>query len=254
MIDIRIICTHDALKLAETLMRLLDAEEHRTRLSYGRQSLLDLELCKTSDEAVLLIWSHEAQSAHYMLEWAKAIAPERMIEIANAHGAAPRFNGHAPVIDFVHWRGERGGRSWSALTERLRTIVRANAPPKPVPTRAVLAVGLASVAAVAGAFAVRINDHMTPDTQIAAVDESELIEIVDPSLGVGGAVGLEPASIDEHIHFRAGPRAQILAPLGDVQLVAVQPYEPADLNDPSWRERLSAFNPLRRDDDEGGAN
>lgn len=248
MIDIRIVCAHEALKTAETLMRLLDAEEHRTRLSYGRPSLQDLELSQSSNEAVLLIWSSEAATQHYMFEWAKGIPVERLIEIARSPNA-PKLTGHTPAIDFSNWRGERGGRAWNALNERLRNIERGQAPPKPVPTKAVLAVGLASVAAVAGAFAVRINDTLTPDQQFAG-DDHEIIASVDPELGVGGVVGVEPASIEEQFAFRAGPRAQMLTPIGDVQIVAIQPYEPVQLRDPTLIERLSALNPLNNDDDE----
>ncbi|MEZ6023440.1 MAG: hypothetical protein R3C16_08545 [Hyphomonadaceae bacterium] len=251
MIDIRIVCTHDALKTAETLMRLLDAEEHRTRLSYGRQSLLDLEISKSAGEAVLLIWSHEAPSALYMHEWARGIEPSRLAEIARAPGW-PRLPQHAPVIDFSTWRGERGGRAWHALNERLKVITRTLEPPKPAPTRAVLALSLASVAAVAGALIVRVNDaHMTPETETFAENEP-LIMSVDAAQGVGGPIdAIEPASLEDidAIRFRAGPRATTLPPLGETRYVPVRDYEPVELRDPTLMERLSALNPLRDDDE-----
>ena len=82
--DIRIVCTHDAVKFAEMLLRLLGAEQHQVRLLAGRQSLAELEAAKTAQDAVLLIWSANAPSQHYMREWARNIPPGRLIEIARA--------------------------------------------------------------------------------------------------------------------------------------------------------------------------
>ena len=82
MIDVRIICTHDAVKLAEMLTRLLEAEEHRVRLTYGRQAMSELEEARDARDAVLLIWSPDARSQTYMLEWARNIDPVALVEIA----------------------------------------------------------------------------------------------------------------------------------------------------------------------------
>jgi hypothetical protein len=117
MIDVRIICTYDALKLAETLTRLLEAEEHRVRLSVGRQSLSELETARCERDAVLVIWSPDARSQIYMLEWANKIDATRLVEISLAD--PPRVARKATVIDFSHWRGERGERAaWNALNDR----------------------------------------------------------------------------------------------------------------------------------------
>ena len=57
MIDIRIVCTHDAVKTAQTLRRLLEAELHTVDVSFGRHSLDHFESALNSHEIALLIWS-----------------------------------------------------------------------------------------------------------------------------------------------------------------------------------------------------
>ncbi|MGH6950225.1 MAG: hypothetical protein ACREH4_05100, partial [Vitreimonas sp.] len=143
MTDIRIVCTHDAVKLADVLMRLLGAEQHQVCLLVGRQSLTELEAAKTARDAVILIWSPNAPSQHYMREWARHIPPARLIEIARAAGW-PHDERRAPVIDFIAWRGQRNSRAWSSLKERLRLIARGLEPPThSAPKRAAMAIGLA---------------------------------------------------------------------------------------------------------------
>lgn len=248
MSQVRIVCTHDALPTAETLARILGAELYDVRLSYGRHSLTEMKEAREAREAVVLIWSYDAPGAHYMLEWALAIEPSRLVEIARAPGY-PRLTRRAPVIDFSTWRGERGGRAWHMLAERLRSVTRALEPSRPPPRRAAMALGLASVAAVGGAVAVRVNDVFEPpepEAQLQAV-----VGVADPGAGMGGAVvAVEPASIED-VRFRAGPFAPRMTPLAPAEhtpLAAVPDYEPAALREPTLGERLNALNPLRRDE------
>ncbi len=250
MIGIHIVCAHDAVKLAETLMRLLEAEEHQVRLSYGRQSQSEIAAAKTSKDAVILIWSENALSQHYMLEWARQIPPERLIELALSNNW-PRSTRKAPVVDFINWRGVRGARAWNHLNERLRQLARALEPAKPQPKRAALALGIASLAAVGGAIAVRVNDAPAPAMVAMEDDIQSIIAHDDPSSGIGGPLSmLEPASIDD---IAASPiRAPRYAPLDAAapDMLEISPYTPPDIRDPTLIERLISFNPLRRDDDE----
>lgn len=250
MIDIRIVCTHDAVKLAETLTRLLEAEEHQVRLVYGRQSLGDLEEAKTSRDAVLLIWSPDAPSQHYMLEWARHIDPSRLVEIARTPGW-PRIDRKAPVIDFTTWRGERGARAWNALNERLRAVTRVIEPPKPPPKRAALALGLASVAAVSGAMMVRMNDVPTAGAPDLAVTDESVIAIADPSTGVGGVLSArEPLSVEDLVEVRRlpNPRFTPIEPIAAPELIEMPAYEAPEIREPGLLERLREFNPLRDDE------
>jgi hypothetical protein len=246
MIDVRIVCTHDAVKLAEMLMRLLEAEEHQVRLLHGRQSLADLEEAKASCDAVVLIWSANAPSQHYMREWARNIPPARLIELARAPGW-PESERKAPVLDFIAWRGERGARAWNALNERLRIIARATAPKKPPPSRAALALGLASIAAVGGAAMVRMNETLpTPATSPETREQS--IAVVDPETGVGGPLSaIEPASVEELEALRLvpNPRFTPLELTTPPDLVEIPETALAELPPPTLFERLSALNPLR---------
>jgi hypothetical protein len=247
MIDIRTVCTHDGKKLANMLVRLLEAEEHHVRLTFGRQSLSELEAAKEASDAVLIIWSPDAPSQIYMLEWARSIAPERLVEISLTPGW-PRINRVAPVIDFSAWRGERGARAWNALNERLRAVQRAQEPSQ-TPKRAALALGLASVAAVGVAAVVRANDNPAP----APTDEFVHTAQADARSGLGGAlVAIEPPSVEDVFMIQSTrmPRVPLIpAPAAD--LVEVQPFDPPEMRDPTLLERLRALNPLRfvdRDD------
>jgi hypothetical protein len=246
MLEIRIVCSHDAAKFAADLMRLLDAEQYRVRVSPGRRSGLELEQGRAEKNAVLLIWSADARSQTYMHDWARAIAPGRLIELARAPGA-PRLDHHAPVIDFSSWRGERGCRAWNTLSERLRLVERALNPPKPPPKQAIAAMGMASIAAVAGAFMVRMN---TPD---APAPESNELTLVDEEVAMGGALeAIEPASVGDwvpplqRIRFtplRTPPSAPLPRDIAALEL--------PELRDATLLERLDSLNPLRlmtRDD------
>jgi len=249
MIDIRIVCTHDAVKLAEMLMRLLEAEQHEVRLVHGRQSLADLEEAKTSRDAVLLIWSANAPSQHYMREWARHIPAGRLIEIARAPGW-PTSERKAPVLDFIAWRGERGARAWNTLNERLRIIARAMAPAKPPPGRAMLAMGVASIAAVGGAVMVRLQDT-APAPELTAEANEQTLVAVDPALGVGGPLdAIEPASMEE-IERVAHPRFASVEPIASPDFADIPEYVAPDLRPPTLMERISALNPLRSANDAG---
>jgi hypothetical protein len=243
MIDIRIVCTHDALKLAEMLMRLLEAEQHQVRLTHGRQSLGDLEEAKTSRDAVLLIWSANAPSQHYMREWARNIPPARLIEVARAPGW-PANTRKAPVLDFIAWRGERGARAWDALNERLRIINRAMAPPKPAPSRPALVLGLVGIAAVGAAAAVRMNDT-APAPALAQDAHEQTLVAAEPDTGVGGPLSaIEPPSVEEIERIPLLRYAPLEPPAPE--LMEISEYDAPELRPPTLLERLSsAFSPLR---------
>ena len=249
MMDIRIVCTHDAAKFAEALMRPLGAEQHQVCLIVGRQSLLEVEAAKASHAVVLLIWSANAPSQHYMREWARNIPPGRLIEIGRAPGW-PQSERKAPVIDFTTWRGERGARAWRGVKERLRLIARELEPQtKSTPQRAVMALGLAGIAAVGGMAMVRMHD-LAPSAPIATPEPPEQTIATfeadgDGDAGVGGplSMALEPPSAEE----------LDLVPLPEFAPVDAMPanrieipeYVAPEVRDPTLLERLSALNPLR---------
>lgn len=251
MTDIRTVCTHDAKKLADTLVRLLEAEQHSVRLTYGRQSLIELEAAKEARDAVLIIWSPDAPSQTYMLEWARNIHPERLIEIALAPGW-PRIDRKAAVIDFTTWRGERGARAWNALNDRLRAVARALEPPRPPPKRAALALGLASVAAVGVAAVVRMNEPA--DAPTLPEEPTQTAQSEEP-LGVGGPLdAVEPLSAPDEPPLRRmpNPRFVPLQPVPEPDLMRIEPYTPPEIRDPTLLERLRAFNPWRGDGEDQG--
>lgn len=260
MIDIRIVCTHDAVKLAEMLMRLLEAEQYRVRVLAGRQSLAELDAARTSDDAVVLIWSANAPSQHYMREWARGIPPARLIELARAPGW-PQSERKAPVIDAIAWRGERGARAWNSLNERLRTIARVHGAPKQAPKRAVIALGIATIAAVGGAAAVRVHDVTGPAIAEAPDSTEQTVEadiggplntmeqafaIAAPDdVGVGGPLtsAPEPPSAED-LENTPHARAAQLAALS-LNTIEIPEYVAPALRPPTLLERLSALNPLR---------
>lgn len=258
MIDIRIICAHDAAKLAETITRLLEAEQHSVRLTIGRQALGELEAARESRDAVVLIWSPAARSQLYMLEWAHKIEPGRLIELALTSDP-PKAPRKAPVIDFSQWRGVRGNSQWSALNERLKAVARALNPPKPPPKYAALALGMASAAAVAGALTLRLNET----APLAPADEAapaETLVAEAPETGLGGPlIAREPGSLLDEEDLRIARMAS-LQPLqmeGPLELAALAAPVDVELRDPTLMERLNsrvsdgldaidAINPLRR--------
>jgi hypothetical protein len=243
MTDVRIICTHDATKLAETLTRLLEAEQHQVQLTVGRQALAQLEAAASARDAVMLIWSPDARSQTYMLEWAKRIDPSRLVEVALTQGY-PRIVRKAPVIDFSHWRGERGKAAWNALNERLRAVSRALNPPKPPPKYAAFALGVASAAAVTGAIVLRANE--TPAPASLTTSTPERLAANDPSAGLGGPLStVEPGAMDDDLRFRRPPNLRPLQAHAFPQLAEVDPRAEIDLRNETLLERLNALNPLR---------
>lgn len=255
MIGIVIICSFDAVKkTAERLTRLLEAEEHPVRLMFGRFSVTEIEAVKASNQAVLLIWSADAATQTYMRDWARQSDPDRLIEIALEPGW-PDIKRKAPVIDFSSWRGERGGRAWSALNDRLRAVGRIIDPPKPPSRNAVLALSAASIAALVGAAAVRAN--MDGAQSVAEVENAETTEVAlaapDPETGVGGVLSIvEPASEGDLGVVARIPNTRFV-PLeltSPPDLMPIEPWSPPEIRRPTLFERISALNPLRNDGDE----
>jgi len=244
MIDVRIVCAHDALPLAEAITRLLEAEGRRVRTAFGRQSLDELDDARGACEAVLMIWSPNARSQTYMHAWAQAIDPARLIEVAHGASDWPAIKRKAPVIDFAKWRGQRGARCWRALGERLVGITNILVPPKP-PLHAIAAAGAAGLAVVSGAVALRL--HTTAPNDIAGPPMQEAA-VADELSGVGGPLeAIEPASMEDGVL-----RIRRHEPL---PLIEATPTEPLaelpeagrfELRDPTLLERLNDYNPLRR--------
>lgn len=252
MTDLRIVCTHDALKTAEVLRRLLEAEEYEVVVSYGRQSLSELPKARAAKQVVLLIWSYQAPTTQYILDWAAQIDPAHLIEISRA-GGFPMIAGHAPVIDFSAWNGERGGKAWNALTQRVKTIVQISAPKKPPPKKAALALAAVSIAAVAGAVFVRAHDVFRPQEATPEPDRiTAQIETPTPADGVGGPLhAVEPLSENYLYAVDPAPRMTIVSvnssPLDELSVPDLAPD--STLREPTFLERLADFHPLRRDDE-----
>jgi len=217
MVDIRIVCARDAVKTAETLRRLLEAEPN-------------------------------APGAHYMFEWAARFDRKRTIEVASASGW-PELKRAAPVIDFVGWNGTRGSKAWVALNERLRPFSRVREI-KPPPRQAFMALGMAAAAAMVGAVVVRVNAGSavlpTPEPQRDALH-------VSAGDGVGGpleatpADAVEPASIEDTMliippHFAPMPQIHV-APIGP--LADLPELKHIVLRQPTLLERLEDLNPLQ---------
>jgi len=244
MIDVRIVCCHDAKPLAETLTRLLEAEQHRVRVTVGRLALAELEEARTEQDAVLLIWSPDARSQTYMIEWGNKIEAWRLVEIARTPDC-PRIARKAPVIDFTQWRGERGGgRAWDALNERLRAVQRVVNPPKPVSKPAIAAMVMLAVAAMFGAVAERNRAvHRTQTAEEPAPVETAVIS--NGTERGGPIVAIEPASLDETLHFRRIPNAPLVDASEPITLTPIDPIDLEPIRAETLLERLNDFNPLR---------
>jgi len=247
MTDVRIIASYDAARLAETLTRLLEAEQHRVRLSLGRQTMGELEDARTSHDAVLLIWSPDARSQSYMREWAIKIDPRRLVELATTPDA-PKIARKAPVVDFAQWRGERGGGAWHGMVDRLRAVEHFLNPPKPPSKMALAAMGMASAAAVTGAVFLRVNDTSLPTASAEENPNTQQLAAADPSTGLGGPLSaVEPASIDDDLlHVRPTANLRPMRAQAPARLADVPDVRYMSLRDETLLERLNAFNPLRQ--------
>jgi len=249
MIDIITVSTHDAKKLAAELVRLLEAEEHTVRMLVGRQSQLAIADAKSSRDAVLIIWSEDAPSQTYMREWLSQIEAPRLIEIATAPGWPDRKDRKAPVIDFSNWRGERGGRAWNALSDRLKAVANIIEPPKPPARHAAVVLGAMSLAIVGVAAGVRDNQGLIiAQTQDTA--HEQVVELDAPRDAVGGAiVTIEPASVGD-LSAVAPLRAINVRPihLAPIELTEVHLDPIPEVRDPTFIERVQQF--VRSDDGE----
>lgn len=252
MTDVRIIASYDAARLAETLTRLLEAEEHRVRLTLGRQTMGELEDARTSHDAVLLIWSQDARSQSYMREWANKIDPHRLVELATTPDA-PKIARRAPVVDFSHWRGERGGAAWHGMVDRLRTVEHFLNPPKPPSKLALAAMGMASAAAVTGAVFLRVNDTSLPVASAEENANEQQLAAADPSTGLGGPLSaVEPASLDDElVRVRPMPDLRPMRAASTARLSDIPDVRYMSLRDETLLERLNALNPLRQFDLDG---
>ena len=246
MTAIRIVCSFDAAETAETLMRLLTAEQHDVRICKGRQSLAELPTARNAKEAVLLIWSKEARGAQYMRDWCDATDAARLIEIARAP-SWPRNARRAPVVDFTHWRGERGGKAWAAMKDRLRQVTSLWEPAKPPPIRTFAAVGMAGACAIAGAFAVGVTDRAAEPLPESNFDLAAFDAPPEHIGGMGGVIdAVEPPSAEDlNLPLPARLRAPAYAPL--TVYVSEPLAEVPEMRDPTLIERLIALNPLARD-------
>jgi hypothetical protein len=253
MTDFIIVCAHDGLKTGEALMRLLRAEQFRVELCYGRASLDHLEAAGDGECGVVMVWSLDAPSALYMLQWANEIEPSRLAEIARARRWPALPDRSAPVIDFSAWNGERGGPAWRALTQRLNAISRSLAPPKPPPVRAAAALAGLSALAMIGAMVDRLSGPAisaapTPSNTetVAAIEPTPSSTL--PEEGRGGPITApeEPASFDDGPVTFAPLRhvALIPAPHSTLEQAVTEP--PAHFRGPSLLDRFNAF--LRDDE------
>lgn len=247
MVDVRIVCARDAVKTAETLRRLLEAEQHRVDVSFGRHSLDQYTHALESGEIALLIWSANAPGAHYMFEWAERFDRRRIIEIADATGW-PEIKRAAPVIDFVGWNGTRGSKAWLALNERLRPFSRVREIKAPPPRQAMMALGFAAAAAMVGAVVVRVNAG--PATLPAPAPEQEALHVT--AGGVGGPLesvpsdAVEPPSIEDVIeitppHIAPLPQLHLARNLNLAELPELTPIH---IRQATLLERLAELNPL----------
>ncbi len=249
MADIRIVCARDAVKTAETLRRLLEAEQHRVDVSFGRHSLDQYTRALEGGEIALLIWSANAPGAHYMFEWAERFDRRRIIEIADATGW-PELKRTAPVIDFVGWNGTRGSRAWLALSERLRPFSRVREIKAPPPRQAMMALGFAAAAAMVGAVVVRVNAG--PASLPTPTPEQDALHVT--AGGVGGPLesmptdAVEPPSIEDVVQIipaRVAPLSQLHVARAP-NLAELPELTPIHIRQPTLFERFAELNPLQQ--------
>lgn len=259
MISVRIVSTYDGVKTAETLARLLAAEEHPVKTHHARSSLEQLDVAKADGDAVILVWSVDAPMQSYMRRWADEIDPARLVEIARSQSWPPSEKRRYPVIDFSSWNGGRGGSSWRLLTERLRTVARSMEPAKPQPVRAAAAVLMVGVVAVGAAAWQRAQaPEVTPAAPPAADAVVAEAPAAIPSGGVGGPLRMEePASLDDQslLIEPTAPRARLLDAPKQEELIRPEVSAPMEFHDASLMQRLSSLAaPLLRGDEDDDSN
>lgn len=264
LIPVRIVCTRDAVETAQSIQRLLSAEEHTVELSFGRTSMTLIDGACESGEAVLLIWSPGAPTTHYMRQWAARVSPAKLVEIARGSVVPPSDTRAAPVIDFSHWNGTRGGAAWRALEDRLRQIGRSSEQPKPAPKVPAMVLGLVSAMLVVGAVTERVLDAQRGGGGAPADDQLvEASEFLTPALhegpvAAGGAItATEPASAGEFDNVmslrlaRANATVPALDPLNAAPLRAPDAADPVHFSQLSMMDRLASIAaPLVRGEDE----
>lgn len=225
MTAVIIVCTYDGLDAARDLERVLAAEDHVVEILYGPAANAQAANARAGAQSVVLVWSRGAGGSSYIAHWRNNVEPARLIEVAVCDGW-PTHQRRWPVIDFANWKGRRGSAAWRALEERLRTIARANLPPKPVPTRAALALGAASLMAVGAAVFVRVNE--APQPIVAAAPTQDQFALGPQSFeGQGGPLRYaEPAGMDDP-DVRVGPFARATPITASVpRLLAVDDLAP----------------------------
>lgn len=252
---VRIVCTFDAAGVADALMRVLAAEQNDVRISKGRLSLQDLPAARDAQEAVILIWSLGAPGSEYIQDWADAIPPARLVEIARTPSWPESKRRRAPVIDFTRWRGERAGKAWDQLKGRLRQVWNLWEPEETPPLRAYASGALSIAAAMTGVVLISLDDN-APQVVKAEPTYDESARLFGPllesdgDLGMGGVVEvIEPASVEDLT--LAAPRLRLRASEFDTVSdfeTALLEYSENDLRDPTLFERFAALNPLGRRD------
>ena len=244
MIPVRIICAYDALKTAQTLARVLSAEGRSVDVNQGRGSLAVLEMARSNPEAVVLIWSVNAQTTDYMTDWQNAIDPARLIELSRTRNYPPPDKKRAPAIDFSNWNGERGSAAWRGLTERLRAVDRPFMPARPIHKYAVPALGAISAVLVVGALVTRIDEALNPD--VAAPQSAARVNLADAGLesfGQGGPMSyIEPASAEDvDLHLRSTRRVELLTPPTYAAPLGVRTGPDVTAREPRLVDRLEAL-------------
>ena len=206
---------------------------------------------------MILIWSVDAPTQSYMRQWADAIEPKRLVEIARAPGWPQSDKRKYPVIDFSGWNGGRGGSSWRLLNERLKTVQRALEPAKPQTARVASGVLLAGVFAVVGVGVYRTAQTPVAPAPTEAAQDNAIVAAVQPAApipgGIGGPVRLEePASFDE-LTFLIEPaaRARPLDAPAREDLIEPEIAQPMRFRDSSLMGALSSLaDPLLRGDED----
>jgi hypothetical protein len=250
MASIHIVCAQQGATKADLLERVLTAEEHAVSLNVGRFALHALDTPRDREEFVVVIWSPQAEVQSYLSEWAARTGPERLIELAVNTPHPPKIQRRAPVIDFSHWNGERGGRAWNAFNERLRSLVRAAEMAKTPPLQAAAALAAVGALIVGGGVVARMETPAGP-TMLAMTPEPA--PVVSSPTGVGGSIAIEelfePPSVEDLAGGGLPPRVATLTRYHATELDIAAPYEPVELRDPTLLERIRDFNPLRRGND-----